>query len=67
MATIFCKPGEPLEKSMKIFKRKVERDGIISDIKRLEHFEKPSLRKRKKSIAARKRKRKLEIYNGGEP
>ena len=47
--------GDSLEKMLKIFKKQVEKAGIIGDLKRKSEYEKPSVRKKKKSIAARKR------------
>ncbi|MBV6343318.1 30S ribosomal protein S21 [Candidatus Magnetobacterium casense] len=40
---------------MKRFKKQCEKEGILSDVKRREHYEKPSIRKKKKVIAARKK------------
>jgi small subunit ribosomal protein S21 len=60
MAEIKVKENEPLEKAIKRFKKKVEREGIIRDWKRHEYFEKPStIRNRKKKAAERKRLKKL--------
>ena len=36
-------------------KKQCEREGILSEIKKREHFEKPSVKKKKKAIAARKK------------
>ena len=47
-----------LESALKRFKRKCQKDGIIGDIKRKEAYLKPSVAKKKKREAARKRKRK---------
>ena len=41
---------------MKRFKRKCQKDGIIGDLRKKEQYEKPSVRRKKKSEAARKRK-----------
>ncbi|MFR3347634.1 MAG: 30S ribosomal protein S21, partial [Christensenellales bacterium] len=40
------------------FKRKCARDGIIGDLRKKEHYEKPSVRRKKKAEAARKRNSK---------
>ena len=50
--------GDSIEKMLRIFKKQVEKSGIISDIKKKNEYEKPSLRLKKKSIAARKRRLK---------
>ncbi|MEK7698459.1 MAG: 30S ribosomal protein S21 [Nitrospirota bacterium] len=47
--------NESFENALKKFKKQCEREGIISEIKKREHYDKPSVRKKKKSIAARKK------------
>ena len=56
MPGITVKPEEPLEKILRYFKKQVEKAGVIGDLKKREHYEKPSIRLKKKSLAARKRK-----------
>ncbi|MEJ2314876.1 MAG: 30S ribosomal protein S21 [Nitrospirota bacterium] len=46
------------EAALKKFKRECQRSGILSDFKRKEHYDKPSVMKKKKQAAARKRARK---------
>lgn len=58
MSTIKVGDNENLESALRRFKRKCSRDGIIGDLRRKEHYEKPSVRKKKKSEAARKRSSK---------
>lgn len=60
MPTVKVQPGEPFDIALKKFKRQCERDGILSDIKKKEHYEKPSVRKKKKIIAARKKAMKRQ-------
>lgn len=52
MPRIEVKSNEPLERALRRFKRKIEREGILKQIKARKHYEKPSERKR------RERKRK---------
>jgi small subunit ribosomal protein S21 len=40
---------------MKRFKKQCEKAGILSEVKRREYYDKPSVRKKKKAAAARKR------------
>ena len=40
---------------MRRFKKQCEKSGILSEIRKREHYEKPSLRRKRKQIAARKR------------
>jgi len=49
------KEGESFESIIRRFKKQCEKAGILSEIRKREHFEKPSIRLKKKSIAARKR------------
>ena len=45
-----------LEHPLKRFKRQCARNGVIQEVRKREHYEKPSVRRKKKSEAARKRK-----------
>lgn len=40
---------------MKRFKKMVEKAGVLSEIRKREHYEKPSVKKKKKALAAKKR------------
>lgn len=55
MPGIKVKDNEPFEIALRRFKRQCEREGIISEVKKREHYDKPSVKKKKKLIAARKR------------
>ena len=55
MTSVRVKEGESFENAMKRFKKSCEKAGILSEIRKREHYEKPSIKKKKKSIAARKR------------
>lgn len=57
MSTIIVNEHESVENALRRFKRKCSRDGIIGDLKKKEFYEKPSVRRKKKSEAARKRNR----------
>ena len=56
MSKVMVKKNESLDNALRRFKKNCARDGIIKDLKRKEHYEKPSVRRKKKSEAARKRK-----------
>ena len=60
MAKVIVRKNETPEKAMKRFKRKVEREGIMRDVKKNRYYKKPSVRKKEKQKAAEKRRRKLE-------
>ena len=46
---------EPFEISLKRFRKQVEKGGVISECRRREAYEKPSIAKKRKEAAARKR------------
>jgi small subunit ribosomal protein S21 len=48
--------NESLESALKRFKRKCARSGVLTEVRRREHYEKPSVKRKKKAEAARKRK-----------
>lgn len=58
MAEIRLKENESLDSALRRFKRSCAKSGIISEVRKREHYEKPSVRRKKKSEAARKRKHK---------
>lgn len=48
--------NESLDSALRRFKKQCQRSGVLSEIRKREHYEKPSVRRKKKSEAARKRK-----------
>ena len=56
MSEIKVGENESLESALKRFKRKCARTGVLSEVKKREHYVKPSVKRKKKSEAARKRK-----------
>ena len=56
MAVIRVRENETLESALRRFKRNTARDGILAEARKREHYEKPSVARKKKSEAARKRK-----------
>ena len=58
MSGIRVRDGESFESAMRRFKKACEKSGILADIRRNEYYEKPSVKKKKKAIAARKRAKK---------
>ena len=55
MAEIRIKDNESLDSALRRFKRQCAKSGVLSEIRKREHYEKPSVRRKKKSEAARKR------------
>ena len=58
MAEIKVKEGESLDSALRRFKRAMARSGVLTELRKREHYEKPSVKRKKKSEAARKRKYK---------
>ena len=56
MSEIRVKDNESLDNALKRFKRSCAKSGVLAEVRKREHYEKPSVRRKKKSEAARKRK-----------
>ena len=56
MSSVIVKENENLDSALRRFKRQCARSGVIAEVKKREHYEKPSVKRKKKSEAARKRK-----------
>lgn len=56
MAEIKVGKNETLDSALRRFKRATQKAGILSEVRKREHYEKPSVSRKKKSEAARKRK-----------
>ena len=56
MSQVRVKENESLENALRRFKRQTQKDGVIQEVSKREHYEKPSVKRKKKSEAARKRK-----------
>jgi small subunit ribosomal protein S21 len=55
MPAVIVKENESFESALRRFKKQCERTGILSEIKKREHYEKPSVKRKKKILAAKKR------------
>ena len=58
MAEVRVKEGESLDSALRRFKRSCQRSGVLAEVRKREHYEKPSVRRKTKSEAAPKRKYK---------
>lgn len=56
MSEIKVQKGESLDSALRRFKRSCQKAGVLSEVKKREHYEKPSVKRKLKSEAARKRK-----------
>lgn len=64
MAGVRVGEKEPFEKALRRFKKLCERDGILSELRNREFYEKPSIVKKKMAAAARKRAIRARIKSG---
>ncbi|HVP69009.1 MAG TPA: 30S ribosomal protein S21 [Anaeromyxobacteraceae bacterium] len=55
MTGVRVKEGESFENALKRFKKQCEKAGILSEVRKREHYEKPSVKRKKKALAAKKR------------
>ena len=56
MSEIRIKDNESMESALRRFKRQCAKSGVLAEVRKREHYEKPSVKRKKKSEAARKRK-----------
>ncbi|MEA4827881.1 30S ribosomal protein S21 [Clostridium sp. JNZ J1-5] len=59
MSEVKIRENESLESALKRFKRSCAKAGVLSEVRKREHYEKPSVKRKKKSEAARRRKTKV--------
>jgi len=55
MPGIRIRENESFENALKRFKKQCEKTGVLSEVRKREHFEKPSIKRKKKALAAKKR------------
>ncbi len=58
MSEIRLKENESLESALKRFKRSCAKSGVLSELRKREHYESPCVKRRKKSEAARAKKKR---------
>ena len=64
MPAVRVKQNEPFESAMKRFKKQCEKAGVLSEVKKREHYEKPSVKRKRKAMAARKKALKRARMTG---
>ncbi len=55
MPVVKVRENESFENAIRKFKKQCDKEGIISEVRSRVHYDKPSVKKKKKSIAARKK------------
>ena len=58
MSEIYVKENESLDNALKRFKRSCANAGVLADLRKKEYYQSPSVKRRKKSEAARKNKKR---------
>ena len=55
MPVVFVKDEESFENALRRFKRKCEKAGVLTELKKRQYFEKPSVKRKRKQLQARKK------------
>lgn len=61
MSRVEVGPNEPIEKALRRFKKKIEREGTLKILKARKHYEKPSEERRRKMRIAKSKYRRAAI------
>lgn len=60
MSKVTVDLDESFESALKRFKKQCENAGLLSELKKRQHYEKPSARRKRKALAARKKAKRRE-------
>ncbi len=55
MPLVHVREDESFEAALRRFKRKCEKSGILTELKKRQHYEKPSVKRKRKAVQARKK------------
>ena len=59
MSQVTLATGESFDSMLKRFSKRVQQDGILSEVRRREHFESPSVRRKRKAAAKRRKSARI--------
>ena len=62
MTEVVIGPEESFDRALKKFKKKCEKAGILSDLRKHRHYEKPSERRKREVNAARRKRQRMLQY-----
>ena len=62
MTKVIVEPDESFESALKRFKKQCEKAGLMSELRKRQHYEKPSVKRKRKTLAARKKAKKRERF-----
>jgi len=60
VAKVIVEADESFERALRRFKKQIEKSGVLSDLKRHQPYEKPSVRRKRKVVVARKKTKRRE-------
>jgi small subunit ribosomal protein S21 len=60
---VIVEPDEYSENALKRFKKQCEKAGLMSELRKRQHYEKPSVKRKRKTLAARKKAKKRERFS----
>ena len=60
MTVVIIEADESFESALKRFKKQCEKSGLMSELRKRQHYEKPSVKRKRKALAARKKAQKRE-------
>jgi len=60
LTTVVVEADESFESALKRFKKQCEKAGLLSEIRKRQHYEKPSARRKRKALAARTKAKRRE-------
>ncbi|HXT21841.1 MAG TPA: 30S ribosomal protein S21 [Thermoanaerobaculia bacterium] len=55
MPVVYVKDEESFENALRRFKRKCEKAGVLTELKKRQYFEKPSVKRKRKQLQAKKK------------
>lgn len=61
MGAVTLEENEPIDRALKRFKKECQKSGIPAELRRREHYEKPSERRKRKVEAARRKARRRQM------
>jgi small subunit ribosomal protein S21 len=61
LPVVKIREDESFESALRRFKKQCEKSGVLTEFRRREHYEKPSARRKRKAIAARKKAQKKKM------
>lgn len=55
MPVVHVRDDESFESALRRFKRKVEKSGVLTELRKRQHYEKPSVKRKRKAMQAKKK------------